>query len=515
MKFYIFFCSFDFSQKRLEKISKYIEIYANIIVELEKNYTNEIDFENFCNDFFNFFLKKINIYNDYISFEENDDSFFLQKENDLKIFLGLEIEEKNDEIFCSKVFKNCCAHKTGIKVSDQIVKVNDVYVTKKNIKKIINLIKNSNSEITFEIKRMYKENLVLNLQKKYVYDFNPYFFTIIKKNVAYIKLDNFDSESSKFFHSILINLNNFNVENLIIDLRDNFGGIIQEVIEIINLFFSDKKLVLKTISESGKTLNEYFTEEKENDFFKFKIIVLVNNKTVSAAEIFAGMIQDLDLGFVIGEKTYGKGCVQIVKDVGYQNKIKIIHGNYFLPSGRRVLNNNEKEEKDSKDFKTLKNRKIKETIGIVPDIILDKKINKTLNFLSEKDLFREFIMFMSSKKKLTLKEIGSDTMIKNFIKWSIYSKNILEDLICMKDMSKEINNLNDLKVKKKFDSFKSSIENDIEKILIQNKFFLKKNLEIAFCEHENMYEGKIEQYIKNDSFINKALEIFEKKDFLK
>jgi carboxyl-terminal processing protease len=203
----------------------------------------------------------------------------------------------------------------------------------------------------------------------------PY-YGMLTDSVGYIKLDQYTEDCSAHFRNALVMLKRSGMKNLVIDLRNNTGGSLSESVSILNMFLPKDVKLVSTKGKLERANTEYVTRQMPVDTI-MPIVCLVNNGTVSAAEITSGVLQDLDRGVVIGTKTFGKGLVQVPLSLPYNANVKVTSSHYYIPSGRCIQAINYKrdgkeEVADSlkREFKTRNGRIVRDGGGITPDIVL-------------------------------------------------------------------------------------------------------------------------------------------------
>lgn len=277
--------------------------------------------------------------------------------------IGVYLREENNRIIIDNVIKNGPADKSEIKPGDVITSINNQNIKGLNIDEVINLITGKqNSKVVLGIQRKEKEPLSFNILRQ-VMQLNPIEYGVFEKNTGYLKINQFTEHSYNNVALALKELDKKNVSNLVIDLRNNPGGLLDQVIDISQLFIPEGPIVhVKYKNDIQRT--HYSTLKKS----KYNIVVLINGNSASASEIFAGAIQDRGVGTIIGVTSYGKGTVQQIIPLPKGDGIKLTIAEYLTPNKRNINNK-----------------------GIVPDIIvtnqnngIDKQLNKALEILAKK-----------------------------------------------------------------------------------------------------------------------------------
>ena len=346
---------------------------------------------------------------------------------------------------------------------------------------------------------------------------------LISPTTGYIKLNRFSRFASRDFQKELVSLSKNDIGQLIIDLRDNTGGLLSAAVNILDMI-TDKDLPLVSTKGRTKESNRSFYSKRNpiisNDV---RIVVLINQGSASASEIVAGAIQDLDRGIVIGEKSFGKGLVQTAYEIDKKRTIKITTARYFIPSGRFIQKRDyidskflmNKADEDSL-FKTMNGRTVYGNGGITPDsIVIDKKMemistqfwrngyfysfaqeNKFLydsfsDVQKDKELFNKFNKYLEKRKKAALpgqKELND------------LEKNIMSIDSTDTNARKALNTLSDF-FYKNLDEQTNNESDQMYKLLL-----------LEFAGLFNGPEGRIEQSFENDSVLKTALNIVENKN---
>ena len=189
------------------------------------------------------------------------------------------------------------------------------------------------------------------------------------ETLSIVRLIEFNSQSADDIQKVLLNCESQNMKALILDLRNNPGGLLESALKIISIFISERKLVLTTKGPQQDTKKEYFTEG-EGTFFDLPIVILVNKGSASASEIVSGAMQEFKRALIVGSNTFGKGSVQTVFPLSDGTALRLTIAKYYLPSGRQI---------DRSNAKSAKN-------GISPDINVDVTIEEEIKLYANADV---------------------------------------------------------------------------------------------------------------------------------
>ena len=318
------------------KIVKYLDIYYTLFREVNLYYVDETDPEKLVKTSIDAMLESLDPYTVFIPESEMDDYKFMTTGQYGGI--GAMIKKIGNTIVISELMENYPAEKAGIKPGDIIVDINGTSAYGKSISDISELLKgepNSSIKITL-VKpgetKPYKKEL---LREKIVLNNVPY-FGMVGNKIGYIKLTNFTTGAHLEVKEALANLKEKGAIGIILDLRNNPGGLLVEAVDIANLFLEKDQEIVKTKGKVKQWDNSYKTKGIPL-FGDIPLTVLVNKNTASASEIVAGSLQDLDRAVIIGQRTFGKGLVQSTRPLSYNTQLKVTTAKYYIPSGRCIV----------------------------------------------------------------------------------------------------------------------------------------------------------------------------------
>ena len=501
------------------EISKNLRIMSSVYEKLNGFYVDEVLPGKVMKTGINAMLKSLDPYTVYISESEIEDFRFATTGEYGGI--GATIKIKEDQVIVSELYKNSPASKSKLQPGDQIIDIDGIKLKGKTLDEVGNLLKGAaGSQTLLRIKR--KGNTI---EKKIVREDIQIpavtFSKMISEQTGIIKLSSFTQTSSKEFKEALVHLQEKNIKKLIIDLRSNGGGLLNEAVKIVNLFVDKGQLVVSTKSRIKEMNRSYLTQElplaKE-----MPIVVLIDEMSASASEIVAGSIQDMDRGVVIGNTSFGKGLVQQTKQVSFGGQIKLTVAKYYTPSGRCIqkldystgINSNTIADSLVQEYRTQNGRVVTDSRGIEPDVSIDPSYYSTL---TEKLLFDDYVFDfvnniideISDSINPSTFEI-SDSMYRQFsnyiltqeIKYETASNRLLESLkeaAIKEELLKE-----NMTIFVKLDSvFKTNIERDLDKYQEEIKFFLENEI----ISRKHFHSGRIEAALKYDSCVIKAQDI--------
>lgn len=370
--------TFIASNDRLFDIAKNLDIYASVFKELNKYYVDEVDPNKAMQTSVDALLKSFDPYTVFYPEEELED-FMLMTTGKYQ-GIGIQLSKINQQHHITFIESESPAEKAGLHIGDQIVAINNVRVTDNSETDPAQLMKGAaNAPLVLEIQRSGVANTQkITLTRATVQIKNVSYSGMVKPGIGYIQLDEFNASAAKEMKSALISLKQQGMKALILDLRNNPGGLLTQAIDICNLFLPKGTKIVETrgkIEEWNKSyegLNASFDTETP-------VAVLINKNSASAAEIVAGVLQDYDRAVIIGQKSYGKGLVQVTRDLPYHTKIKITTAKYYTPSGRCIQAVDYKNgsaivhaDSSNRTFFTKNGRKVVDGGGITPDQVMQK-----------------------------------------------------------------------------------------------------------------------------------------------
>lgn len=380
------------------EIAKQVEIFSTLFKEINMNYVDETNPAELMQEGIKYMLKSLDPYTTYLT--EQDVESARMNQSEAYVGIGASINLSESKLIVIEVFKGLPADEVGLKAGDEITyidgnKVSDLGVAtlqflkgKRNSSVLLSLISNGETK-EVRIKRAGITPKAVPIAK------------LMDDGVGYIALDRFTKTASKEVENALKLFMIDEAKGIILDLRNNPGGLLQEAVKIVNLFVPKGQLVVSTKSNIEGFNNSFITRKQPLNL-DIPLIILINEKSASASEIVAGALQDLDRAVVIGERSFGKGLVQRPKSLPYGGQLKVTISRYYTPSGRCIQaldykNRGEDgeaikyQENDYKAFNTKNGRVVYDGGGVTPDVLLGKKEkSKFIQKLIDSSLIFEF-----------------------------------------------------------------------------------------------------------------------------
>ncbi len=501
------------------EISKNLRIIASVYEKLNSNYVDELLPGKVMKTAINAMLKSLDPYTVYISESEIEDFRFATTGEYGGI--GATIKIKDSRVLITELYENSPATIADLWVGDQLISIDGIPLENLSIDEVGSLLKGAaDSETVLDIirdnQRMEKKLIRKDIQIPAVS-----FSKKITKNIGIIKLTSFTQTAHNEFKEALSSLQEQKVDKLIIDLRSNGGGLLNEAVKIVNLFVDKGQEIVSTKSRIKEMNRSYVTQNlpKAKDI---PIVVLIDEMSASASEIVAGSFQDLDRAVVMGNTSFGKGLVQQTKQVSFGGQIKLTVAKYYTPSGRCIQKINYSAGKKSltiadslvKEFKTKNGRIVTDSRGIEPDIIVNSSY---YNPLTEKLLFDDYISDFTNNEIKNIKDTIipstfklSDSAYARFSQYVInqdieYTTESFQLLESLKESSVREKRFKDnMKTFLDLDSiFKVNISRDLKMYRDEISFFIENEI----ISRHHYHSGRIEASLNYDSCVKRAQEV--------
>ncbi|PLW95286.1 MAG: peptidase S41 [Marinilabiliales bacterium] len=380
------FCILSFTDlpaqdKNNFEISKNIEIYVDVLRQLNLNYADNINPGELNKIAIDAMLNKLDPYTVYVPESQLEDFELMTKGEYGGI--GALIQKQDGYVVITEPYEGFPAQKSGLKAGDKIISIDGELARDKDTPEVSEKLKGVPGTTVTLIIESYgdtTQKVIEILREKVKFPNIPY-YGMIGDGIGYISLMQFNpnaaSDVQKAFNELRTENN---MKGVILDLRGNGGGLLNEAVDITNIFVQKGQTIVTTKGKLSENVQVHRTRNNAIDP-KIPLVVLVNNNSASASEIVAGAIQDLDRGIIIGERTFGKGLVQHVTSLPYNSKMKITVAKYYIPSGRCIqsidyFNKNANGDNDKvpdsliSSFKTKGGRTVLDGGGIIPDICI-------------------------------------------------------------------------------------------------------------------------------------------------
>jgi carboxyl-terminal processing protease len=518
------------------ELSKNMEVFANIFKELNTYYVDPIEPGKLTKVGIDAMLNELDPYTNYITESDIEDYEFMTTGKYGGI--GASLRKKDKDIFIGDLYENSPAQKAGLHPGDQILSIDGKSVVDKSIDDISLLLKGgAGTQIVIKLKDAYTDVSVDKLVTRAEIEVSsvPYAgFIGAKNDIAYVKLTQFTLACSKMVRSALDSLKNSNpnISAVVLDLRGNPGGLLDEAVAVCNIFLEKGQLVVTTKGKD-KEWDKSFTTEASPWDAKIPLAVLVNGSSASASEIVAGTMQDLDRGIVIGSKSYGKGLVQTTRPVGFNARLKLTTAKYYTPSGRCIQAIDYAHRKEDGiarkyadsligSFKTKNGRKVMSGGGVSPDLVTDdEKFSPLTNVLYSKNFFFDYATQYVKQHKTIAAPQAFTINPTDFTTFSNWLSN--KDYAYKTKSEIWLDSLqNAAKEDKVFETsqtevaaLRNKLMHDKKQDLIKNKEEIRRLLENEIVVRYYYQKGRIIHSLREDPSVNKAIEVLLKPEQIK
>lgn len=379
-------------QDKLYEISKNIEIFINVYKELNANYVDDLDPNQLMRVGLDAMVASLDPYTNYIS-ESQVASYMINTEGRYE-GIGAIVEKIGDYVTIVEPYEGSPVLEVGLKAGDMIIGIEGQSTLGKSREEVTSFYRGvPGTKVRLKIQTPKGEIKDVDVERSEVSTPNVPYSGFVSEDIGYIALSVFTADASKNIKKALKDLKeeNSNIKGLILDLRDNGGGLLREAINISNIFIPKDKEVVSVKSKVRERDETYRTMTTPDDT-EIPLVILINKNSASASEIVSGVIQDYDRGVLMGQRSYGKGLVQNTREVGYNSRIKLTTSKYYIPSGRCIQSvmYEDGEPVDIPDdkrskFKTSNGRIVLDGGGISPDVKLDLPQSSELLSALKKD----------------------------------------------------------------------------------------------------------------------------------
>lgn len=393
------------------ELAKQIEIFTSMFKIVNQNYVDETNPGNIMDVAIKNMLKELDPYN--VFFNEQDVLKYKINNTGEYTGIGALITRRDGQLIIREVYENMPADKAGFKAGDVITQIGDVNLKdfKEDASALLKGAKNTKIDIIYSRQGVQKKGQIVldEVEIKAV----PY-YKLLPNQTGYIVLSKFNEKASAETKEALLKLKEQGATKIILDLRDNPGGLLHEAVNICNLFVPKDEIIVTTKSKNSVHNHTYKTRNEPIDT-EIPLAVIVNDRSASASEIVSGALQDLDRAVIVGNRSFGKGLVQRPFNLAYGTQVKVTISKYYTPSGRciQATDYSKKDEngkpiktseKEYNAFKTRKGRTVYDGGGVMPDIeIIDMKLSTIVRNLSETEAVFNFATQLYYKNPNTKK----------------------------------------------------------------------------------------------------------------
>ncbi len=512
----------------LFQISKNLDVFAALYKEVNINYVDDINSSKMIKTGVDAMLDGLDPYTEFVP-ESEIEEYKLHYVSTEYGGIGAGIFSRNNNVYVSDVFEGFPAQKADIRPGDQIMKINGIELNSKNSDDVSQLLKGSKgATIKLLLKRDNEKPVEKDIVRDEIKQPNVSYYGMVGGNMGYIKLDRFLENSGDEVTNALTSLQKNNPNGIILDLRSNGGGILQEAVKIVNLFVPKNTEI---VSQKGKVKEKNVTYTTENAPLapNLPLVVLVNSHSASASEIVAGSLQDLDRAVIIGQRSYGKGLVQQTFSLPYNSLVKITIAKYYVPSGRCIQALDYTHRKDDgsvvrvadslmHEFKTKDGRSVYDGGGIYPDVFVkqDRFASITQSLLGKLLIFDYATYYRNNHPTIAdpASFSFSDADYVDFIKYlsgknysySTPSEKLLDQLKTEAGKEKQLG-----EIQTEYDNLKSKVLATKKNDLQIHKSEIKQVLENEIVSRYYFEKGRYQTNFKYDIELAQAIKTMQNK----
>lgn len=510
------------------KINKNLTVFNSILRELSAYYVDTLNYDKVVQTGINSMLSSLDPYTVYMPEEMNDDLRMMTTGEYAGI--GALIMQKDGNVVISEPYEGMPAQNNDLRAGDIILEVDGVSTKEKTTSQVSEMLKGKNgTEIVIKIDRWNEKKPITKKFLRENIQFNPIsYHTVLENGTGYLMLNDFTDKAASEFKTAVAEMEKKNqIKSLIIDVRNNPGGIVDEAVKIMGYFVPKGTPIVTTKGRSRESDRTYRTPT-DPIFPDMKVAVLVNRASASASEILAGAVQDLDRGIVVGERTFGKGLVQNIRPVSYGGHVKVTIAKYYTPSGRCVqaLDYSHRNEDGSVGripdslttaFNTTNGRIVRDGGGVLPDTVTtdSRKLNIAYYILVQNHYFDYATRYAQKNKKISTPDKFklTDAEYNDFVRYLVEEKKF-SYTTQTESYYKQLLEVAgyegfDETAKQEFDALKAKLIPDVEQNLLDNRKEIEEMLTVEILQRYYFQKGQVQFMLKDDVDMKVATEFLQ------
>lgn len=499
-------------------IAKNLEIFANAYREVNHSYVDALDPNAVMRRGMDAMLEGLDPFTNYIS-ETDIEGYRIQVDGKYN-GLGASGERVGDYVVLVEIIENSPANKAGLKVGDMILSIDGQSAkgrSEQDVQEFLRGYPGTKTELMVRRPGASKD-LKITLERGEVIIPNVPHSGLVAENIGYINLTTFTDNAAQNVGDALSKLKQKNpgLKGVILDLRNNGGGLLNEAVGLVNVFVPKGELVASTRGKVPEWDLNLRTQHSPVDK-DIPLVVLMNKMSASASEVTAGSLQDLDRGVIMGQRSYGKGLVQNTKDLGYNAKIKLTTAKYYIPSGRCIQSVRYKDgepvdipESERAQFKTRAGRIVLDGGGIKPDVFLpyDTAAGVAKALLDQNIIFDYATQFAQNRATIDSIEVFEFNDFDDFTKF-VQSKNFDYQSASEKKLMelKEVANREHWTVDTEIQQLENKIKAEKKGEIAQQKERILHEIEQEIVGRYYFQRGKVRKNLVNDPEVKEAIKL--------
>ncbi|GJM28521.1 MAG: peptidase S41 [Cyclobacteriaceae bacterium] len=518
------FLAFNTPTEKYFEITKNLDIFATLYKEVNTYYVDDVDPNQLIKTGINAMLESLDPYTNYIP--EDDIEDYRTMTTGQYGGIGALIGTRNGRNMIIMPYEGFPAHEAGLKIGDEIITVDGINVKEKAYTDISKLLRGqANSKLIIAVKRYETPDLIqVEMTREKITIDNVQYYGMVEDGIGYIKLSDFTTNAGKEVKNAVVELKGKGATKFIVDLRGNPGGLLNEAVNVSNIFIPKGSEVVSTKGKMTDWNKTYKALNPPVDT-EMPLVILTSSSSASASEIVAGVVQDYDRGVLVGQKTFGKGLVQATRPLTYNSQLKVTTAKYYIPSGRCIQAIDYSHRNDDGSvgkvpdslkvaFKTKNGRTVYDGGGVDPDIQVDLEylapiavslVGNGLIFDYATEYYYSHPTVASSRDfRLT------DQEYQQFITWlkdkdydyTTRVESTIDDLIKMAKKEKYYEDIDD-----QIYSLKEKVQHNKDTDLQKFKSDIKQILEEEISSRYYLRKGVVETSFNSDEAIRAAVEV--------
>lgn len=509
------------------EITRNLDVFTALFKDVNNSYVDDTDPSKLMRVCIDGMLKTLDPFTNYIS-EAQIETYQLQNAEKL-VEIGIHFQIMDSIPVITDIIKDLPANKAGLHIGDKLLALDGQNTYGKTYEEVTLALRGqAGSPLSVSVQTIKGEKKLFSVTRQEYQQTNVPYYGMISPEIGCINLKVFNPNAGKDVKNAFEKLKQENpgLKGIILDLRGNPGGLLAEAVNVVNVFVDKNKLVVTTKGRVTEWNNTFKTLNEATDT-KIPLVVITDNHSASASEIVSGCMQDYDRGVVLGQRTYGKGLVQITKNLSYNTMLKVTTAKYYIPSGRciQALNYAERNEDGSvkripdslkHEFKTGAGRRVWDGGGIDPDLPIAKPdANAFIEALQKRFIIFDFATAYYLRHDSIAPAASFRLSDKDYEDFTAFARK--KDCSFKTETDKLLDKLKEAAtdekyfeaVKNQYESIRKKLEEGKKVAFERNKKELITLLENEICGRYYFLNGKIEKSLQNDPLAIKAIDLLK------